>query len=67
MWRFGGSVAQFSRKAGCVRREIGECDGPAAFGYNGAGWSVALEGIVEPHGLVRDEFSEDVGSKDLCE
>ncbi len=65
--RFGRSVAQFSWEAGCVRREIGQCDGLAAFGYNGAGWSEALERIVEAHGLVRDEFGEDVGSKDLCE
>ena len=48
-------------------RQIGERDGLAAFGYNRAGWSEAPERVVEAHGLVRDEFGEDVGGKDLCE
>jgi hypothetical protein len=28
---------------------------------------LAPEHIVEPHGLVRDEFGEDVGGNDHCE
>jgi hypothetical protein len=48
-------------------RQIGERDGTDAFGHNSASRSIALERIVEPQGLVRDEFGENVGSKDLCE
>jgi hypothetical protein len=48
-------------------RQIGERDGTDAFGHNSARRSIALERIVEPQGLVRDEFSENVGGKDLCE
>ena len=48
-------------------RHIGERDGADALGNMGARRGVALERIVEPHGLVRDEFGENVGGKDLCE
>jgi hypothetical protein len=30
-------------------------------------WSEALERIVEAHGIVCDEFGENVGGKDFCE
>jgi hypothetical protein len=60
------SAAQFSREAGRVRRQIGERDGLDAFGHNRVGWGEALKRIVEAHGLVRDEFDEDVGGKDFC-
>jgi hypothetical protein len=63
-WR---GIAQFSWEAGCVCRKIRERDGHGAFGHKRAGWSKALERIVEPHGLVRDEFGEDVSGKDFCE
>ena len=65
--RIGRSVSQFSRETGCVCRQISERDGTDAFGHNSARRSIALERIVEPQGLVRDEFSENVGGKDLCE
>ena len=65
--RLRRSVAQFTWQSGCVCRQIGEGDELAAFRYNRAGWSEALERVVEAHGLVRDEFGEDVGGKDLCE
>src|SRR5437764_14250583 len=61
------SVPQFPWETGCMCRQIGERDGTDAFGYNSAGRSIALERIVEPEGLVRDEFSENVGGKDVCE
>ena len=60
-------VAQFSRETGRVCRYIGEGDGTDAFGHNSARRSIARERIVEPQGLVRHEFSENVGGKDLCE
>jgi hypothetical protein len=59
--------AQLARKARGVCCEISERDGLDAFGHNGARWSKTLERIVEAHGLVRDEFGEDVSGKDLCE
>src|ERR1700738_1988959 len=65
--RFGRSIAQFPRKAGRVCREIGERDGPGACGYQHAGWSEALERIVEPYCLVRDKLGVEVGGKDLFE
>ena len=60
------STAQFSREARCVRREVCERNRLDASGHNRARWSEALERIVETHGLVRDEFDEDVGGKDFC-
>jgi hypothetical protein len=50
-----------------VCRHIGERDGTDAFGQNSARRSIALERIVESHALVRDEFGENVGGKNLCE
>ena len=41
--------------------------GRTAFGDEGARRGVALERVVEPHGLVGDEFGEDVGGEDLGE
>jgi hypothetical protein len=49
-----------------VCREIGQRDGLKSLGHNNPRRSEALERIVEAHGLVRDEFAEDVGGKDLC-
>ena len=65
--RPGRGIAQFPREAGCMRRKISERDGRDAFGHKRVGWSKALERIVKPHGLVRDELGEYVGGKDLCE
>ena len=65
--RIGRSIAQFTWEAGCVCSEIGERYGLDAFGHDRATWSEALERIVEAHGLVRDEFAEDVGGEDLCQ
>ena len=48
-------------------RHIGERHGTDAFGHNSARRGIALERIVESHGLVRDEFGENVGGKNLCE
>ena len=48
-------------------RNIGERDGTDAFGHNSARRGIALERIVEPHSLVRDEFGENVGGKNLCQ
>jgi hypothetical protein len=59
-------IAQFTREAGCVCREIGERDGLNSFGHNGVRGSKSLERIAKVYGLVRDEFGEDVGGKDLC-
>jgi len=50
-----------------VCRHIGERHGTDAFGHNSARRGIALERIVESHGLVRDEFGENVGGKNLCE
>jgi hypothetical protein len=50
-----------------VRGEIGESDGQDALGYNDAGWSKALERIVEPDGFIRCKFVENVSGEDLCE
>jgi len=50
-----------------VGRQIGEGDRTDAFGYDSVDWGVALEGIIELHGLVGDEFGEDVGGEDLGE
>jgi len=65
--RIGRSVSQFPRETGCVCRQIGERDGTDTFGHNSARRGIELERIVEPNGLVRDEFDENVGGKDLCE
>ena len=48
-------------------RQIGECDGADPLGHDPALGCVELEGIVEPHGFVGDEFGEDVGGEDLGE
>lgn len=63
----GRTIAEFSWEAGCVGSEISKGDGPDAFGHNNVGGSEMLKWIVEPYGLVRYEFGEDVGSEDLCE
>jgi hypothetical protein len=65
--RIGRSVSQFPRETGCMCRQISERDGTDAFGHNSARRGIALERIVEPHGLVRDEFGENVGGKNLCQ
>src|SRR5580698_6170600 len=48
-----------------MRREIGERDGTDAFGYNSAWRGIALEWIVEPHGLVCNKLCEHVCREDL--
>ena len=58
---------QFSWEAGGVGSEIGERDGLDAFGHNNVLGCETLKWIVEPNGLVRYEFGEDIGSEDLCE
>jgi hypothetical protein len=63
----GRSIAQFSWEARCVGSEINKGDGMAAFGHNNVFGSESLEWIVEPYGLVRHEFRENVGCEDLCE
>ena len=47
--------------------EIDECNGMDTFGYDRAAWSEALKRIGEAHGIVCDEFGEDVCSKYLRE
>ena len=67
MRRVAGSGAEFAREAGGVGREIGEGDGLDALGNDGVRRGEALQRIVESHGLVGDEFGEDVGGEDLGE
>ncbi len=59
--------AQFAGEAGCVGSEIGEGNGLDAFGHNNVAGSEVLKWIVEPYGVVRNEFGEDVGGEDLRE
>ena len=59
--------AEFSWEAGGVGSEISEGDGLDAFGHNNVLGCEMLKWIVEPNGLVRYEFGEDVGGEDLCE
>ena len=58
-------IGKFAREAGCVGRQICERDAPDAFGNDRASWSVALERIVKRYSLVRNQFRQDVGGKDL--
>ena len=60
-------ISQFSREARGVGGEITKGDGLDASGHNNVLGSEMLKWIVEPNGLVRYEFGEDIGGKDLCE
>jgi hypothetical protein len=48
-------------------REIEKRDRPHSLGHYDPPRSEPLERIVKPHSLVRYEFGEDVGRKDLCQ